>query len=67
VEDNGAGDQSALDKDNVNPFERKSYGLSITRKRIEILSKELKRKGYLNLEFLTGKTVAEIALPVSYH
>jgi sensor histidine kinase YesM len=66
IEDNGEG-QKVSKEEVINPLERKSFGLSITRKRIEILSKELKKEGYFNLTFLTGKTVAEMALPVHFH
>jgi len=67
IEDNGNGQKPEPQSENVNPRERKSFGVAITRKRIELLSKELKREGYFNLNFLDGCTVAEIALPVNLH
>jgi hypothetical protein len=64
IEDNGKGLESKTIISNIHLPKRKSFGVSITRKRIEILSKELKKNGYYHLNFLEGRTVTEIALPI---
>src|SRR6185436_2729517 len=54
IEDNGEGQGQIEQSDEVNLPQRKSFGISITRKRIEVLNKEYKSEGYFNLEFLQG-------------
>ena len=67
IEDNGEGQRAMTDKGLTNPQENKSFGIAITRKRIEILGKELKREGYFQLNFLPDKTVVDMAIPVNLH
>ncbi|MCC6769545.1 MAG: histidine kinase [Bacteroidia bacterium] len=67
IEDNGEGQRPVTDKGLTNPQESKSFGIAITRKRIEILGKELKREGYFQLNFLPDKTVVDMAIPVNLH
>src|SRR5262249_32611464 len=68
IEDDGVGKAQDDEQDGeMNRAKgRKSFGLSITKKRIEILSKDSDKKGYCNLEFLEGRTITEIALPINY-
>jgi LytS/YehU family sensor histidine kinase len=68
IEDNGVGES----EDYQNELEdskakgRKSFGVNITRKRIEILSDSPEKKGDFELKFLKDCTIAEITLPVFY-
>lgn len=66
IEDNGTGQYPHTNRIGTYLTEKKSFGISITRKRIEIMSKNLKKSGYYNLNFHDGRTIAEIALPINY-
>jgi tetratricopeptide (TPR) repeat protein len=67
IEDNGDGEKPALPGEYINPLERKSFGLTITKKRIQMLGKEMQQEGYYRLNFFPDHTVAEIAFPVNFH
>lgn len=63
IEDNGVGEGLKMQNENKRPVGKQSFGLSITRKRIELMNNEFNGKGYFKLIFMEGKTISEIALP----